>query len=397
MAKIYDLVTVGGGLGGAALAGAMAERGARVLVLERETQFKDRVRGEGISPWGIDEARQLGIYDVLAGCGHELRYANARLGWLQAPLRDLVETTSYATPMLSFYHPAMQEGVIASAAAKGAEVRRGATVTFAEGGQNPTVTIEQAGRQEQFRTRLIVGADGRSSRMRGWGGFEILSDPERNIVCGVLMENMGAPRDTFQWLLRPETGEAVVIFPEEERARAYLLYQHTEPYRLSGADSIARFIEKSVSIAPPEYYEKAKAIGPLASFSGADNWVEHPYRDGIVLIGDAAGTSDPSYGQGLDVALLDARVLRDQLLSNDDWNIAADAYAREHAIYYWTVHTVENWFSELLLSIGPEADARRDRAFSLIAQDPTRFPDHIISGPKLPADEQVRQRLFGEI
>jgi flavin-dependent dehydrogenase len=45
MAITYDLITVGGGLAGAALAGALAERGARVLVLERETKFKDRVRG----------------------------------------------------------------------------------------------------------------------------------------------------------------------------------------------------------------------------------------------------------------------------------------------------------------------------------------------------------------
>ena len=44
--KTYDIITVGGGLGGAALAKAMAEHGARVLVVERETQFKDRVRGE---------------------------------------------------------------------------------------------------------------------------------------------------------------------------------------------------------------------------------------------------------------------------------------------------------------------------------------------------------------
>jgi flavin-dependent dehydrogenase len=42
----YDIITVGGGLGGASLAKAMAEHGARVLVLEREQQFKDRVRGE---------------------------------------------------------------------------------------------------------------------------------------------------------------------------------------------------------------------------------------------------------------------------------------------------------------------------------------------------------------
>jgi len=44
--KTYDIITVGGGLGGASLAKAMAEHGAKVLVLERETRFKDRVLGE---------------------------------------------------------------------------------------------------------------------------------------------------------------------------------------------------------------------------------------------------------------------------------------------------------------------------------------------------------------
>jgi choline dehydrogenase-like flavoprotein len=48
---LYDLVTVGGGVGGAALAKAMAEQGHRVLVIEREKQFKDRVRGEFVFPW----------------------------------------------------------------------------------------------------------------------------------------------------------------------------------------------------------------------------------------------------------------------------------------------------------------------------------------------------------
>ena len=48
----YDVVTVGGGLGGAALAKVLAENGVRALVVERETAFKDRVRGERIAPWG---------------------------------------------------------------------------------------------------------------------------------------------------------------------------------------------------------------------------------------------------------------------------------------------------------------------------------------------------------
>ena len=47
----YDIITVGGGLAGATLAKAMAENGVRVLVIERERQFKVRVRGEGTFPW----------------------------------------------------------------------------------------------------------------------------------------------------------------------------------------------------------------------------------------------------------------------------------------------------------------------------------------------------------
>ena len=49
----YDIITIGGGLGGAAQAKVMAEHGARVLVLESELNFKDRIRGEVMMSWGL--------------------------------------------------------------------------------------------------------------------------------------------------------------------------------------------------------------------------------------------------------------------------------------------------------------------------------------------------------
>jgi flavin-dependent dehydrogenase len=55
----YEVITVGGGLGGSVLAKVLAESGARVLVIERESQFKDRVRGEWMAPWGVAEAQKL--------------------------------------------------------------------------------------------------------------------------------------------------------------------------------------------------------------------------------------------------------------------------------------------------------------------------------------------------
>lgn len=109
----YDIITVGGGLGGAALAKAMAEHGVRVLVLEREKQFKDRVRGEAMAPWGIAETQALGLYNLLrTTCAHE----SPRFGLYTEPEfgepRDLIATTPQQLPVLNFYHPAMQEAVL---------------------------------------------------------------------------------------------------------------------------------------------------------------------------------------------------------------------------------------------------------------------------------------------
>src|SRR5476649_1874641 len=99
--SVYDIVTVGGGLGGAAIGKAMAERGTQVLVLEREKQFHDRVRGEGLAPWGGAEAAQLGLNDALEAA----RANQGRFACGLGPQRDLVTTTPQGLPNLCFYHP----------------------------------------------------------------------------------------------------------------------------------------------------------------------------------------------------------------------------------------------------------------------------------------------------
>jgi 2-polyprenyl-6-methoxyphenol hydroxylase-like FAD-dependent oxidoreductase len=71
MAYDYDIIIIGGGLGGAALGKTLAEKGVRALVLERETAFRDRLRGEYMHPWGVAEARALGLYELLKQtCGY---------------------------------------------------------------------------------------------------------------------------------------------------------------------------------------------------------------------------------------------------------------------------------------------------------------------------------------
>ncbi|MGA9354334.1 MAG: FAD-dependent monooxygenase [Terriglobales bacterium] len=133
----YHIVTVGGGIAASTLAKAMAERGARVLVLEREKQFKDRVRGEAVVSWGVAEANELGICELLKEtCAHEVPHVEGGAG-----LRDLRTTTAQQLPILSFPHQFMQETLLAAAENAGAEVRRGVSVERVEAGAEPAVVI----------------------------------------------------------------------------------------------------------------------------------------------------------------------------------------------------------------------------------------------------------------
>lgn len=394
-ASRYDIVTVGGGLGAAALARSMAERGAKVLVLEQEQRFRDRVRGEYICPWGVAEAKALGIFGLLCrNCAGELPWTELGFG-----PRNLLETTPQQLPGLSFSHPEMQEALLVAAEASGAEVRRGVKVEGIETGQQQVVVAVSDGNTERVATRLIVAADGRGSQARKWGGFTLEKNSQPFLFAGVLLTDISARQDMGVFIFNSDLGTVGALIPQSKaRYRAYLGYPTTAAYRLQGSDKLGLFFSESAKVAPvfAEFYAAAKSIGPLASFEGGDVWVNHPYRNGVALIGDSAATSDPSFGQGMSLTLRDARVLCDELLRNSDWEQAGHRYAEQHDVYFRNCHTATVWFRQVFQEQSTEAALRRQRALPLIAEDLTRVPDHIFSGPEMPVDDSVRSRFFGE-
>lgn len=395
----FDLVAVGGGLAGAALAKSLAERGARVLVVERDVQFRDRVRGGMITPWGVAEAEKLGLAEFLRDkCGHDLPWVDFFAGNTLVAHRPVAASTPQQVPRLSFYHPAMQEVLLEAASRAGAEVRRGASVQQVRPGAPPSVVVALNGHLGTVHARLIVGADGRSSIASKYSGFKQKRDPDRMLVAGVLLENVPAVDDTARVVIDSETGRIAALFPQGKgRARAYFCYHKDSRKRLQGETDFSDFIESCKRMgADCGWYDGVEPGGPLASFEGADADARHPYRDGVALVGDAAALSDPSWGQGLSMTLRDVRVLRDQLLANDDWDAAGHVYAEEHDRYCKAVHDVVGWYTEFFLATGPAADARRARALPLIAEDPARQPDLLFSGPDMPVNEATRRRFFGE-
>lgn len=130
---------------------------------------------------------------------------------------------------------------------------------------------------------------------------------------------------------------------------------------------------------------------PLATFEAADSWVETPYRAGVVLAGDAAASHDPCFGCGLSLMFRDVRVLRDLLVSTQDWHAAAAQYATEHNEYYGRLRTIVSWLRTVQYALGAEADRIREHALPRIADG----PDLVGRGPDNPADDAARIRFLG--
>jgi 2-polyprenyl-6-methoxyphenol hydroxylase-like FAD-dependent oxidoreductase len=396
----YDVVTVGGGLGGAALAKVLAAAGRKVLVLERTNEFKDRVRGEVLVPWGRVEAQKLGLEDLLASAANEMRYWEFYFDGALALRRDLVTQGPLQRSMLCFYHPRAQDMVLEAARNAGAEIRRGVTVRGVEGGKKPAVLVDGSGGAERIEAKLVVGVDGRESAVRKWCGFEEKRAKPRRYFGGVLFEELpGAPVDVLASRFSPSRGLISWIFPQGGgRVRAYI-GSHLEGGigRLQGSRDIERFADISAELGVPrEWFQNAKVAGPLATFDPTDSWIDHPYKDGVALIGDAAATSDPTWGQGMSLTFFDVRSLAEKLLAGDDWDAAGHAYAAEHDWCWEAIRLTDTWLTDMLLEIGDEADRVRARALPLILQDPTRVPEAAVSGPQFRADEDARRRFFAE-
>ena len=144
-----DILVIGGGIGGSSLARTMASAGLKVVVIEKEREFRDRVRGEAMSPWGVPKAQKLGIFELLIGtCGHALPWVDSYVGPALIEHRNLPETTTCGTAELAFSHPVMQEIVLQAARDAGATVLRGAALRELLVEPAPRAVIELDGRSQ---------------------------------------------------------------------------------------------------------------------------------------------------------------------------------------------------------------------------------------------------------
>jgi 2-polyprenyl-6-methoxyphenol hydroxylase-like FAD-dependent oxidoreductase len=391
-----EIAIVGGGIGGGALATVLARQGLSVAVLERDLHPVDRVRGEWMAPWGVTEAANLEILDILrtdAGGFHVPWVVNYDETVTPEEARTLAHDFRRAhaigTGPLCAGHPAMCEALATSAAAAGATVLRGVKEVVVDAGESSSIHFQHDGRTISWRPRLIVAADGRNSTVRRQLGFTLLHDEPRNLVGGILID--GVPEWPNEvWEHGTEGDIHHLVFPRGGgRLRLYLCFDAANRARFTGPgrerNVLAAFNMKCLPLG--ESIARAEPVGPFHSYSNEDHWVDRPIAPGVVLIGDAAGHNDPLIGQGLSITLRDVRMVRDIVLAGDWRQPAFEPYVEERSERMRRLRLAGRFASELRVRFGPAAAARRDRAMRRIREGWLSPGSAPVAGPEtLPAE-----------
>jgi len=407
----YDLIIVGGGIGGSATALVMARAGKSVLLLEQSEVYEDRVRGEWIAPWGVAEVKRLGLYDLLMGAGghHIARHVtydeSVEPADAEAAMLPLNIFTEGVPGPLCLGHPLHCQTLFDAAAAAGAVCVRGVQVSEIVAGAAPRVTYSHNGETIQARGRLLIGADGRTSRLREAAGVVLHQDKPHHWFAGLLVDQVPGWSEDLQ-AIGTEGDFGFLAFPQGQgRVRLYGGYHLDQAQRFKGPEGPRRFLDAFAMACSPanRHIVGGRPAGPLFSYFNADSWTDAPYAPGVVLVGDAAGWNDPIIGLGLSITYRDVRIVTDLLNSSDDWaGLSFASYGEERAERMRRLRFAAKLQATIDMEFGEDARERRRGLFARAATDPSlrAHAFAVMAGPEtLPAEiftDAHRARVLGE-
>jgi 3-(3-hydroxy-phenyl)propionate hydroxylase len=388
-----DVIIVGFGPSGAALAGLLGLRGVNVIVLEKSPEVFAQPRAAHIDHTGLRTIQELGCLDAvlppmirnqsldLVNQNHELL--------LRLPAGQ--KSVSGLPTSVYFYQPHLDRTLRDTVGAlPSVDVRLGHEWTgYAEDDEGVTARFTSADGEGTLRARWLVGCDGSWSPVREAMGSALtsLNFDERWLVLDVKLSSMpdDLPTDRVLQVCDPARPHLTTPISANRQRFEFMLMPGDDPETIAGSESVATLLSPWLGTTPYSLERSA-----IYTFHGL---IAQAWRKGRVMIaGDAAHQMPPFLGQGMCSGLRDA--------TNLAWKLAAvlqhgadpdilDSYQSERSPHVQRIIEAAIGFGELVCMTDPDEASERDRELLIEGRTPELLSKFGL--PKLTPGPLVRQ------
>jgi len=326
-----DILIVGGGIAGCSAAIALANRGHRIRLVEKQAVWKFQSSGIFVYANGLVSLEELGLLDGILAAGFAI--PGGRNAYYDHTGKPIVETV-YPTAaegripaILGIKRAELHRVMAGRVADLGIPMRLGTTVTaLSEVSDKTTATFSDGTTSTHD---LVIAADGVNSSMRQMIG---VTKKPRYTGFGVWRSVHPRPVDLRVKVMMMGPGKRFGIMPISDD-KLYTFGTLAEPKgkhfpHEDWPDLMrAKFAEFKGPATP--YLEELSHGSEILFTAVQEVVLPLPWHRGrVVLIGDAAHASTPFMGQGGAMAMQDALVLADAIDRNPGLEEALTAFGQ---------------------------------------------------------------------
>jgi flavin-dependent dehydrogenase len=317
---MYDVIIVGARVAGAPTARLLAQRGYRVLCVDKATFPSETVSTHMITVEGSARLRRWGLLDRVAATNcppvtnivldlEFERYGHFCLTGFPEPVDD---------GFAALYAPkriVLDKLLVDAAAEAGAEIREGFSVREVLVEDGVVVGIRgrtQQGTEVTERAKVVVGADGMRSLVAATvGAAEYHVVPPK--AFGYYTYWAGVPLKGLEFYTRP--GSTVIAFPTNDDHAAVFVERPERDFADFRSDVGARYLDTVAAIAPDlaARIERGTLAHRYMGAGNRPNFFRRSSGPGWALVGDAGAHKDPITAQGITDAFRDADLLAEAI------------------------------------------------------------------------------------
>jgi menaquinone-9 beta-reductase len=315
MSSVVDALVVGARCAGAPLGLLLARAGKRVVVIDADDMPSDQpMSTHFIGPYGIIVLTELGLVD-------KVRAISPPIAVMKNGLDDVIAEVPFPKGLEGSCprRTDLDALLVDEARAAGAEVRLRTKLVdvLREGERIVGGVVEHDGKREEIRARVLVGADGRNSKVASLVGAKEYRDYEMP-RCAYWMYWKrpewfdGAP------MLVHEGDDYWVIFPANKDQLLVGIVVGKEKQAEFTGRMKERYLERVRAWKPIAPIADGEPLSKMISFQKGRFFFREAAGKGWALVGDAGLFKDYAPGLGISDALRDARALASAICAGTD-------------------------------------------------------------------------------